>query len=242
MQETITPYKNSEKSKKEQVEGMFSSISPKYDALNRIMTLKMDTQWRKNVRKKVAEIQPLTILDVATGTGDLAIELTKIPNAQITGLDLSSGMLVVGRKKIAELGLTNRIEMIQGDSENLPFDDETFDAVTVSFGVRNFENLEKGLSQIRRVLRPKGRLVVLETSVPEKFPFKQGYKLYTRFVIPLLGKWFANDSKAYAYLSESASRFPYGERFAEILQKVGFSKVTYQAQTLGVATIYIAER
>ena len=172
MEEKVTPYKDSEKGKKEQVQGMFDSISNSYDDLNRVMTMRLDIAWRRNVRKRVAEIQPEKILDVATGTGDLAIELTKIPQAHITGLDLSEGMLSVGKKKVTDLNLSSRIEMVLGDSEKLPFPDASFDAVTVSFGVRNFEDLEKGLKEIHRVLQPKGRLVILETSVPTKFPYK----------------------------------------------------------------------
>lgn len=242
MEEIVVPYKNSDKRKKEQVEGMFDTISGKYDGLNRVMTLRMDTCWRRNVRRQIADIKPSKILDVATGTGDLAIELTKIPETKIIGLDLSKGMLDVGKQKVAHLNLQNRIELVLGDSENLPFEDAMFDAVSVSFGVRNFENLEKGLSEIYRVLRPEGRLVILETSVPESFLLKQGYHFYTRTIIPFLGKLLTKNRTAYAYLSESASRFPYGKKFAEILTKVGFSKVTFKPQTLGVATIYIADK
>ena len=242
MEEKVTPYKDSEKGKKEQVQGMFDSISNSYDDLNRVMTMRLDIAWRRNVRKRVAEIQPEKILDVATGTGDLAIELTKIPQAHITGLDLSEGMLSVGKKKVTDLNLSSRIEMVLGDSEKLPFPDASFDAVTVSFGVRNFEDLEKGLKEIHRVLQPKGRLVILETSVPTKFPYKQGYKIYTQFLVPLMGKILAKNQTAYAYLSESASKFPFGKKFADILSKIGFSKVQFNPQTLGVATIYIADK
>lgn len=242
MQETVTPYKDSPKGKKEQVKGMFDTISNNYDGLNRVMTLRMDTRWRKNVRKQVAEVQPVDVLDVATGTGDLAIELAQLPTAKIIGLDLSEGMLSVGKQKVSQLGLEDKIQMMLGDSEHLPFVDASFDAVTVSFGVRNFENLEKGLQELRRVLRPSGRLVILETSVPERFPLKQGYHFYTKYIIPFFGKIFAKDRKAYAYLSESASKFPYGKRFANILSQIGFSKVKFKKQTLGVATIYIADK
>ena len=203
----------------------------------------MDISWRKHVREKVFQIKPGTILDVATGTGDLAIELSKIPKAHIIAVDISQGMLSVGEKKVKELNLSDRITMQVADSENLPFADESFDAVTVSFGIRNFENLEKGLTEIKRVLRPKGRLVILETSVPTRFPYKQGYKLYTKFIVPLMGKFLAKNQNAYAYLSESAAKFPFGERLSQILSKeIGFSKVIYKPQTLGVATIYIADK
>lgn len=242
MSEKIIPYKNSEKGKKEQIEGMFNSISGKYDTFNRLMTLRMDVKWRKNVRKQVAKISAKKILDVATGTADLAIELTQITNTQIIGLDLSQGMLDVGKQKVKHLKLNHRIELILGDSEKLPFDDASFDAVTVGFGVRNFEDLNKGLSEIYRVLRPNGRLVILETSVPEHFPIKQGYFIYTQLFIPLLGKLFAKNQTAYAYLSESASKFPYGKKFADILKQIGFSKIKIKPQTLSVATIYVADK
>ncbi|EGD33082.1 MULTISPECIES: bifunctional demethylmenaquinone methyltransferase/2-methoxy-6-polyprenyl-1,4-benzoquinol methylase UbiE [unclassified Capnocytophaga] len=242
-EEIVTPDKNSDKGKKVQVQEMFDTISSSYDGLNRVMTLRMDISWRKHVREKVFQIKPGTILDVATGTGDLAIELSKIPKAHIIAVDISQGMLSVGEKKVKELNLSDRITMQVADSENLPFADESFDAVTVSFGIRNFENLEKGLTEIKRVLRPKGRLVILETSVPTRFPYKQGYKLYTKFIVPLMGKFLAKNQNAYAYLSESAAKFPFGERLSQILSKeIGFSKVIYKPQTLGVATIYIADK
>jgi len=177
---TVTPYQGSTDGKKQQVTQMFNTISETYDGLNRVISWGSDVKWRKFVVQKVAEINPSTVLDVATGTGDLAIALTEIKGVKITGLDISEGMLSVGREKVAKRNLADRITLVQGDSEQLPFADETFDAVTVGFGVRNFEDLEKGLSEILRVLKPKGRLVVLETSVPKKFPFKQGYHLYTR--------------------------------------------------------------
>ena len=241
-EEIVTPDKHSDKGKKEQVQEMFDTISPAYDGLNRVMTLRMDISWRKRVREKVAEIKAGTILDVATGTGDLAIELSKIEGAHITGVDISQGMLSVG-EKIKELGLSERISMQLADSENLPFANGSFDAVTVSFGVRNFENLQKGLSELRRVLRPGGRLVILETSVPTRFPYKQGYRLYTRFVVPLMGKFLAKNQNAYAYLSESAAKFPFGEKLANILKgEIGFSSVNYYPQFLGVATIYVADK
>ena len=242
-EEIVTPDKHSDKGKKEQVQEMFDTISPAYDGLNRVMTLRMDISWRKRVREKVAQIKAGTIRDVATGTGDLAIELSKIEGAHITGVDISQGMLSVGEKKIKELGLSERISMQLADSENLPFADGSFDAVTVSFGVRNFENLQKGLSELRRVLRPGGRLVILETSVPTRFPYKQGYRLYTRFVVPLMGKFLAKNQNAYAYLSESAAKFPFGEKLANILKgEIGFSSVNYYPQFLGVATIYVADK
>lgn len=242
-QEKITPYKNSNEGKKEQVAQMFNTISGTYDGLNRVISWGSDVKWRKFVVEKVAEIQPKKVLDVATGTGDLAIALTHIKGLHVVGLDISEGMLAVGKEKIEKKNLSSRIELMLGDSENLPFDSASFDAVTVAFGVRNFENLEKGLSEIFRVIRPGGRLVVLETSVPEKFPFKQGYFIYTKFIMPLIGKVFSKDRSAYAYLSKSASAFPYGKKFHEILTNIGFSKTKYYPKTLGgVATIYVANK
>ena len=210
-EDIITPYKDSKEGKKKQVAQMFDSISGTYDGLNRVISWGSDIKWREFVVSKVAEIQPKKVLDVATGTGDLAIALSEISDLKIVGLDISEGMLSVGKEKIKKKNLTQRIELLHGDSENLPFEDHFFDAVTVAFGVRNFEHLEKGLSEIYRVIRPGGRLVILETSVPEKFPFRQGYFAYTKFIMPLIGKIFSKDRSAYTYLSKSASAFPYGK-------------------------------
>lgn len=242
MSKEITPYKESELGKKQQVEQMFDTISGNYDNLNRMISLGTDQGWRRKVLKMVSEEQPETILDIATGTGDLAILLSKSNAKKITGLDLSAGMLEVGKKKIKALNLDNRIEMIQGDSENLPFADNSFDAITVGFGIRNFENLEKGLSEILRVLKPGGIFVILETSVPTKFPFKQGYFLYTQNIMPFMGKLFSKDQKAYKYLSDSAKNFPFGETLNNILRKVGFKDVKHNPQTMGIATIYSSSK
>lgn len=240
---TITPYKNSTEGKKKQVAQMFDSISGTYDGLNRVISWGSDIKWREFVVEKVAEIKPEKVLDVATGTGDLAIALTQINNVKVVGLDISEGMLAVGREKIQKKQLDQRIELIHGDSENLPFADNHFDAVTVAFGVRNFENLEKGLSEIYRVIRPGGRLVILETSIPENFPFRQGYFAYTKFVMPLIGKIFSKDRSAYGYLSKSASAFPYGKKFRAILDQIGYADTHYYPKTLGgVATIYIGNK
>lgn len=217
---------------------MFDNISGNYDGLNRVISFGTDVKWRKKVIALVAAQNPESILDIATGTGDLAIQMASINAQRIVGLDLSEGMLKVGRKKISAKNLDARIEMIQGDSEALPFEDNTFDAITVAFGVRNFEDLEKGLAEIYRVLKPGGIFVVLETSVPTKFPFKQGYKLYSNHILPLIGKAFSKDKDAYSYLSESAASFPYGETFNNILKKIGFTNVEHMPQTFGVATIY----
>ena len=179
---------------------------------------------------------------MATGTGDLAINLAETKAEKIIGLDISAGMLNVGKEKISAKNLDQTIEMVQGDSENLPFEDNYFDAITVAFGIRNFETLEKGLAEILRVLKPGGIFVILETSVPTKTPFKQGYGIYTKTLLPLIGRAFSKDREAYAYLSESASVFPYGEKLNNILRKIGFTHVKDHPQTMGVATIYSASK
>ncbi len=221
---------------------MFDTISTNYDGLNRVISFGIDVKWRKKVVAMVSATNPESVLDIATGTGDLAISLAKTGAKRIVGLDLSEGMLSVGRKKIQEENLTGRIEMIQGDSEALPFENNSFDAITVAFGVRNFENLEKGLAEILRVLKPGGIFVILETSVPTKFPFKQGYYFYTKNLLPLIGKIFSKDKVAYSYLSESAAAFPFGEKLNNILKEIGFIDVSHSPQTMGVATIYSASK
>ena len=242
MSEKVKPYKNSELSKKEQVTEMFDTISKEYDGLNRVISFGIDIKWRKKVVEIVNKQQPDTILDIATGTGDLAINLAKTSASKIIGFDISPGMLEVGKKKITHKQLDHKIEMVLGDSEKMPFDDNSFDAITVAFGIRNFENLEQGLSEILRVLKPNGVFVILETSVPTKTPFKQGYKLYTKRILPLIGKLFSRDKVAYSYLSESASVFPFGEALNNILLKIGFINAEALPQTLGVATIYTASK
>jgi demethylmenaquinone methyltransferase/2-methoxy-6-polyprenyl-1,4-benzoquinol methylase len=242
MSKKITPYKDSTLGKKQQIAKMFDAISNEYDGLNRVISFGIDIKWRNKVVQIVADAQPINILDIATGTGDLAINLTRTNASQIIGLDISEGMLDVGRQKILKKELHKTIDMVVGDSENLPFDDNAFDAITVAFGVRNFENLEIGLAEILRVLKPGGIVVVLETSVPTKFPFKQGYYLHTRVVLPRIGKLFSNDKSAYSYLSESASKFPYGTAFNNILTKTGFINTKALPQTFGVATIYTATK
>lgn len=242
MPKSVTPYKDSDLGKKEQVTQMFDNISGNYDGLNRVISFGIDVKWRKKVVALVASKNPGTVLDIATGTGDLAILLATTSAKKIVGLDLSAGMLEVGKKKVEERKLDGKIEMILGDSEAIPFEDNYFDAITVSFGIRNFETLEKGLSEILRVLKPKGLFVILETSVPEKTPFKQGYAFYSKYILPLIGKLFSKDNVAYGYLSESASIFPYGEKLNNILRKVGFIEVEALPQTFGVATIYKASK
>lgn len=239
---TVKPYKNSELGKKEQVAKMFDNISENYDGLNRVISLGIDISWRKKVVQLVGKNNPKKILDIATGTGDLAIMMSVLKPDKIVGLDISEGMLEIGKQKIAKANLSNIIEMIVGDSENIPFEDNTFDAITVSFGVRNFENLDKGLSEINRVLKPSGNFVVLETSNPTKFPFKQGYKFYTNFFLPIIGKLFSKDKVAYSYLSKSANSFPFGKNFNNILQKNGFKNAKNLPVTFGVASIYTSTK
>ncbi|MCR4031719.1 MULTISPECIES: bifunctional demethylmenaquinone methyltransferase/2-methoxy-6-polyprenyl-1,4-benzoquinol methylase UbiE [Flavobacterium] len=242
MSEKITPYKDSSLGKKEQVTQMFDTISGNYDNLNRVISFGIDVKWRKKVLKIVSDKKPKVILDIATGTGDLAILLAQTNAEKIIGLDISAGMLEVGKKKVQEKNLSNTIELVLGDSENMPFEDNYFDAITVGFGVRNFENLEKGFAEILRVLKPNGVFVILETSVPDKFPYKQGYNFYSKNILPLIGKLFSKDNDAYGYLSESAAAFPYGEALNNILRKTGFIDVVAMPQTFGVATIYSASK
>ncbi|MFS4481382.1 bifunctional demethylmenaquinone methyltransferase/2-methoxy-6-polyprenyl-1,4-benzoquinol methylase UbiE [Hyunsoonleella sp. 2307UL5-6] len=234
----IKPYKDSDLSKKEQVTKMFDTISGDYDGLNRVISFGIDIKWRKKVVELITAQHPKMVLDIATGTGDLAIAMANTNAEKIIGLDISSGMLEIGKQKIDKKGLSSKIEMVLGDSENMPFEDNTFDAITVAFGVRNFEHLERGLKDILRVLKPGGIFVILETSVPTKTPYKQGYGLYTKNILPLIGRAFSKDRIAYKYLCESASIFPYGEALNNILRKTGFINVEDFPQTFGVATIY----
>jgi demethylmenaquinone methyltransferase/2-methoxy-6-polyprenyl-1,4-benzoquinol methylase len=242
MSEKITPYKDSSLGKKEQVAQMFDNISGNYDNLNRVISFGIDVKWRKKVLKIVSDTKPKIILDIATGTGDLAILMTQTNAEKIIGLDISAGMLEVGKKKVAEKNLSDIIDLVLGDSESIPFEDNYFDAITVGFGVRNFEHLEKGFAEILRVLKPNGVFVILETSVPDKTPYKQGYKFYSKNILPIIGKLFSKDNSAYGYLSESAAVFPYGEALNNILRKIGFIDVVAMPQTFGVATIYSASK
>jgi demethylmenaquinone methyltransferase / 2-methoxy-6-polyprenyl-1,4-benzoquinol methylase len=242
MANQIKPYQNNDASKKEQVAQMFDTISGNYDGLNKIISLGTDAAWKKKILQMVKTRQPNTILDIATGTGDLAILFAKTSAKEIIGLDISQGMLNIGIDKIAKKQLNHKIQMVLGDGEKIPYQDNYFDTITVAYGVRNFENLEKGLSEILRVLKPNGQFIILETSVPTKFPFKQGYYVYTNFIMPTIGKLFSKDKKAYDYLSNSAQNFPFGEVLNNILRKIGFIDVKHHPQTMGVATIYTATK
>jgi demethylmenaquinone methyltransferase/2-methoxy-6-polyprenyl-1,4-benzoquinol methylase len=236
------PNKNSEQSKKDQVEEMFNNISPRYDLLNHLLSANIDKLWRRNTIKKLLPYKPKLILDVATGTGDFAIEATKIEGSSVVGIDISEGMLEVGLQKIRKKKLTDKIELLKADSENLPFDNNKFDAVIVGFGVRNFENLKKGLTEINRVLKPGGVFYVLEFSKPDSSPFKQLYQFYFTRILPLIGRMVSKSSNAYTYLPESVREFPDGDKFLTILAEVGFTKNKCFKQTFGIASIYEAHK
>lgn len=238
----VKPYKESDQQKKQQVEQMFDNIAPKYDFLNHFLSLGIDKCWRKRAIKILSGYKHETILDVASGTGDFAIAAAKLNPKKIVGFDLSEQMLNVGRQKIAKLGLSNVIEFKKGDSEAMPFVNEEFDAITVAFGVRNFENLENGLAEFLRVLKKDGVAVVLEFSKPKYFPMKQIYWLYFFRILPLVGRMVSKDQSAYSYLPESVMAFPDDEKFLAVLRKIGFRNATQRRLTFGIATIYIAQK
>jgi len=238
----ITPYKDSENQKKQQVEQMFDNIAPKYDFLNHFLSFGIDKLWRKKAIKILSAYKPQTILDVATGTGDFAIEATKLKPTKIVGFDLSEQMLNVGRVKVKRLGLDQLISFQKGDSESMPFADGQFDSIIVAFGVRNFENLEAGLSEFFRVLKPGGVVVILEFSNPKYFPMKQLYWIYSFGILPLIGKLVSKDKSAYTYLPESVRAFPDDVKFLSILQGVGFPTVRQKRLTFGISTIYIGQK
>lgn len=239
---TITPYKNKSDAKKKQVADMFDSISSKYDFLNHFLSLGIDIQWRKKAINYLKKDKPKQILDIATGTGDLAIEALTLNPEKIIGVDISEGMLNVGREKMKRKGYDQVINMQSGDSENLHFDDNKFDSIIVAFGVRNFENLEKGLTEMNRVLKPGGKAVILEFSKPSIFPFKQLYNFYFRWILPKVGKLISKDNTAYSYLPESVKEFPYGKDFLRILDSIGFKNTECKPLTLGISSIYIGEK
>ena len=239
---SVVPYKEQDISKKEQVAQMFNSISGRYDFLNHFLSLGIDKAWRKKAIKILAKSNPKIILDVATGTADFAIQALSINPDKVVGVDISEGMLAVGRNKIQKRSLSNKIELKSGDSENLPFSDNNFDAVTVGFGVRNFENLQKGLREINRVMKPGATLVILEFSRPRRFPVKQGYNFYFKFVLPKIGRWVSRDKSAYTYLPESVEAFPDGDKFLAILHETGFKNTACKPLTFGVSSIYTAQK
>lgn len=238
----VKPYKAHEGTKKEQVAEMFNNISHKYDFLNHFLSLGIDNLWRKKAIKMLKKYQPKSLLDIATGTGDFALEGLKLNTDRIVGVDISEGMMAMGREKMKKKGLDKKITLQYGDSENLPFNDGEFDAITVGFGVRNFENLDKGLSDIKRVLSEKGVAAILEFSKPKAFPIKQLFGFYSKYMIPFFGKMISKDDAAYTYLPESVEAFPEGDDFLKILIENGFSNAYRKPVSGGIATIYIAEK
>lgn len=242
MQKTVVPYVDSDTSKKEQVAQMFNNIASNYDFLNRFLSGGIDIYWRNKMIAQLKSSQPQKILDVATGTGDVAIALTKLKPEKIMGIDISSGMLELGKKKIAAKKLDHLITMQQSDAENIPFEDNTYDAITVAFGVRNYENLEKGLKEMHRVLNTGGKLIVLEFSKPKRFPIKQFYNFYFAYILPVIGKFFSKDPKAYTYLPESVAAFPEGKDFENILTECGYIPLKTQPLTFGICSLYVAEK
>jgi demethylmenaquinone methyltransferase/2-methoxy-6-polyprenyl-1,4-benzoquinol methylase len=237
---SVVPYKNSEAGKKDQVAEMFNNISGKYDLLNRVLSVGIDIRWRKKTIKELASIKPQMILDVATGTGDLAITTYNLLKpSKIVGVDISSGMLEMGRTKIKNLGLEDVISLELGDSEDLQFKTDTFDAVTVAFGVRNFENLEKGLAELYRVTKPGGKIAILEFSKPQTFPLNFLYNFYFKYILPFIGKMISKDMSAYSYLPESVEKFPFGEAFLSKLKNAGFNNTQWKKLTFGISSIYI---
>ncbi|MCU0376449.1 MAG: bifunctional demethylmenaquinone methyltransferase/2-methoxy-6-polyprenyl-1,4-benzoquinol methylase UbiE [Chitinophagaceae bacterium] len=243
--DNIVPFEESDKSKKEQVADMFDQIAHRYDFLNRFLSGGIDVVWRKKALAQLKGIEVKHLLDVATGTADVALMAARLlqPSPQkITGIDISEGMLQLGRKKIEQRGLTPTITLLTGDSEAINFADNTFDAITVAFGVRNFSNLKAGLSEMKRVLKPGGKLVVLEFSKPAMPGVKNLYNLYTRLIAPQAGKWFAGNQKAYKYLNDSINAFPEGKAFVDIMNSVGYTHTYKKSLSLGICTIYCGKK
>lgn len=234
----VKPYYKEDKSKKEEVAEMFDNISAKYDFLNHFLSLGIDHLWRKRAINMLKDKQPKKIIDLATGTGDFALAALKLNPEKVVGVDISNGMLEKGREKMKKKGKEDIISMVYGDSEDLPFADNEFDALTVGFGVRNYENLEKGLAEMLRVINHGGTAVILEFSKPKKFPIKHLFGFYSKYVIPVLGKTISKDSSAYEYLPESVAAFPEGQDFLDILNKVGYKNTSARLVSGGIATIY----
>ncbi len=242
MSEEVIPYKEKSGTKKEQVAEMFDNISHRYDFLNHFLSLGIDKLWRKKAIGLLAKDQPKLLLDVATGTGDFALEALKLNPDRVYGIDISKGMLSKGKEKIKKLGHDDKINLDYGDSENIPFDSDFFDGVTVAFGVRNFENLNRGLSEIKRVLKPGAKAIILEFSKPKQFPVKQLYHFYFHTILPQLGKRISKDSAAYSYLPESVNAFPEGEDFEFFLRSLGYKVHQSHRLMFGIASIYVAEK
>jgi demethylmenaquinone methyltransferase / 2-methoxy-6-polyprenyl-1,4-benzoquinol methylase len=231
-----------EVSKKEVVREMFDDISPQYDFLNHFLSFGIDRQWRKKLVSLLANRKPAAVLDVATGTGDLAIAISRLGPKNIVGIDISEKMIEIGRKKITAGGLDQLITLQVADAEKMPFADNSFDAITVAFGVRNYEDLEGGLSEMRRVLRPGGMMLILEFSHPGSFPMKQLYTFYSRFIIPAAGRLISGHKKAYSYLPQSVAAFPSGKKFLGILENLGLKSPKQVSLSMGIASIYLAEK
>lgn len=238
----VNPYKELDKGKKAQVALMFNNIARKYDFLNHVLSMGIDKLWRKKAVKLLKPLQPKRILDIATGTGDFALANLKLNPDKVVGIDISTEMLAVGREKIAKKNLSDKIELFEGDSENIQFEDNSFDAITVAFGVRNFENLEKGLKEMNRVVRPGGKVVILEFSKPRNFPIKQIYNFYFFRILPFWGKMVSKDSSAYTYLPESVDAFPDGTDFLKIYNECGFIDTKQIKLSFGIASIYIGTK
>ncbi|MCO6357819.1 bifunctional demethylmenaquinone methyltransferase/2-methoxy-6-polyprenyl-1,4-benzoquinol methylase UbiE [Roseivirga pacifica] len=238
----VVPYKEQQGSKKEQVAEMFNNISHKYDFLNHFLSLGIDILWRKKAIRLLKADKPKQILDIATGTGDFAIEALALNPDRVVGVDISAGMLEVGKQKMKKKGYDNIIDMQLGDSEKLLFEDNTFDAVIVAFGVRNFENLKKGLADMHRVLKPGGKTVIIEFSKPKRFPMKQLYNFYFKSILPIIGRVVSKDQAAYTYLPESVGAFPDGQKFLDILGEVGYKETQCKPLTFGISSIYIGQK
>ena len=238
---TVTPYKTHQ-NKKEQVESMFDSIAVKYDFLNHFFSMGIDKLWRKKVVRIIKSLEPKTVLDIATGTGDLAICAARGTNANITGIDISAKMLSIGSEKVSKLSLSKRVQLQKGDAEQLAFEDNYFDAAMVAFGVRNFEDLLKGLKEIFRVIKPGGMFVILEFSKPTIFPVKNLYNFYFKKIMPFMGRLFSKDNRAYTYLPESVFAFPEGMEMKNILENAGYAAVSIKPVTFKIATIYVCEK
>ena len=238
----VLPYKDQTDTKTDQVARMFDNISKRYDLLNHLLSLGIDIYWRKQAIRLLKPKQPKLILDIATGTADFAIEALKLNPDKVIGVDISEGMLDMGRKKLTRRRLDDRIDLQLGDSERLLFEDNKFDAIIVAFGVRNFEHLEQGLADMYRVLKPGGTTVILEFSKPTKFPFKQLYNFYFKNILPLIGKIISKDQSAYTYLPESVQAFPDEEAFLEVLRKVGYNQTQCKTLTFGISSIYVGQK
>lgn len=240
--DTVVPFKDSNETKKQQVEKMFDKIAYRYDFLNHFLSAGIDVGWRKKAIKQLKSLDPKTVLDVATGTGDMAILAARLLNTEkIIGIDISEGMLEIGRKKVEKTGLQH-IELLKGDSETIFFDNGSFDAVTVAFGVRNFQNLELGLAEIKRVLKPGGKLIVLECTKPKLPVIKNFYNLYLNVITPWIGRVISKNKNAYQYLNESVQKFPEGKDFVEILNKLGYKNASCKTLSLGISSIYSGEK